>query len=181
MNATGQVLEGSNSTTWSSATASNTFVVRAYLPYVKVCISSLAGSVTVNTLLLGYKGTNATHLAASGGGGGSSTVLLSCNAQAEVALSGTGYTQIVAGSGSTVIKVCKVLVTSSSSGSPTVNTFTASFGTCSGTPTEVFNAAGITGLDSDFSGSLIGAAGAAFCVKEAVAQADKVTVTYIQM
>lgn len=103
-----------------------------------------------------------------------------CNLTAEVALSGTGYTQIVAGSGSTVIRVCKVFVTSSSAGAPVVNTFTAAVGVCASTPTELFNAAGVTGLDSDYFGALRSNTGGAFCVKESVANSDKVTVTYVQ-
>jgi len=45
---------------------------------------------------------------------------------------------------------------------------------------ELMNAAGVTGMDSDFGGALRSAAGAAFCVKESVANTDKVTVTYAQ-
>lgn len=105
---------------------------------------------------------------------------LGCPNSAEVALSGTGYTQIIAASGSTVIYVCKVFVTGSSAGSPVVTTFTLAQGACGGAPTELENAAGVTGLDQDFGGALRSAAGAAFCVKESVANSDKVTVTYAQ-
>ena len=184
---TALILEGANPTSWTSATTSNRMVVRSYLPYIRVRVDTLTGSGMVNTLLLGYKGSNATPIGTGGGGGGGGTgpggstlVAWLCPSTAEVALSGTGYTQIVAGSGSTVIYVCKLLVTSSSAGSPTVNTFTAAFGTCGSSPTEVFNAAGITGLDSDFGGSLASGAGGALCLKESVAQSDKVTVTYYQ-
>jgi hypothetical protein len=106
-----------------------------------------------------------------------------CVSSTEVALSGTGYTQIIALSGSTIIRLCKVFVTSSSSGNPSVNTFTLAYGTgsnCAAGTAELQNAAGITGLDEDYSGALRTASGNAFCVKEAVANSDKVTVTYVQ-
>lgn len=103
-----------------------------------------------------------------------------CPNSTEVALSGTAYTQIVAASGSTVIRVCKLFVTSAAAGSPVTNTFTVGVGTCAGAPTELLNAAGVTGLDSDFGGALRSGAGGAFCVKEATANSDKVTVTYAQ-
>jgi hypothetical protein len=109
---------------------------------------------------------------------GSQYQFSACDTSAEVALSGTAYTQIVAGSGSQVIRVCKLFVTSSSGGAPTVTTFTVGFGSCAGTPTEKLIAAGVTGIDLDFSGALRGAAGDALCVKEGASQSDKVTVTY---
>ena len=103
-----------------------------------------------------------------------------CPSQAQVALSGTGYTQIVAASGSTVIRVCKVFVTSVSGGNPVVNTFNIAFGTCAGSPTQIFTAGGVTGFDEDFGGSLRSAASGALCVKESTANSDLVTVTYVQ-
>jgi hypothetical protein len=104
-----------------------------------------------------------------------------CASQVETALVSTAYTAIVAASGSTVIRVCKLFVTSGSGGAPVVNTFTVAFGAnCAMAPTEILSAVGVTGLDSDFQGSLRGAASAALCVKEATANTDKVTVTYAQ-
>lgn len=106
-----------------------------------------------------------------------------CTSQADVALSGTGYTQIIALSGSTVIRLCKVFVTSVSGGNPVINTFTLAYGTganCAGGTTELLTAGGVAGMDSDFQGSLRTAAANAFCVKEATANSDKVTVTYAQ-
>lgn len=103
-----------------------------------------------------------------------------CGNSVQVALSGTAYTQIVAASGATVIRVCKLFVTSASVGTPNTNTFNVAFGTCAGTPTQILTAAGVTGLDSDFGGALRGAAGAAMCIKEATANSDPVTVTYAQ-
>jgi hypothetical protein len=277
------VLEGTNPTSWTSATTSNSIVVQGYLPYVRVNISSVTGTGTVATTLLGWRGT--TPATGGGGAGGLSDVNIAdvagtatvtggvagllgvggaaadgansagnpvligghdtaatpkahivqtdtfgdivlagvsasqsdgssntptipglgtagsptpstqrsfpfkfngstwdrdfiCASSAEVALSGTGYTEIVAASGSTVIRVCKVMVTSASSGTPVVNTFTAAFGTCASSPTEIFNLAGITGMDSDFPGALRGASGTAFCMKESTANSDKVTVLY---
>jgi hypothetical protein len=113
---------------------------------------------------------------------GNQTGYLGCNLTAEVALVSTAYTEIIAGVASKVIYVCKVQVTSASSGTPSVNTFTlaaATVTTC-GTPTELFNLAGITGLDSDYGGALRSAAAQSICVKEAVSQSDKVTITYAQ-
>lgn len=109
---------------------------------------------------------------------GSQYQFLACNLSAEVALSGTAYTTIITGSGSDVIRICKAFVTSSSGGNPTVSTFNFAFGTCASSPTEIFQAAGVTGLDMDFGGSIRGTAGQSFCVKESASQSDKVTVTY---
>lgn len=103
-----------------------------------------------------------------------------CPNSVQVALSGTAYTQIVAASGSTVIRVCKIFVTSASAGSPVVNTFNVAFGACAGTPTQIFTAAGVTGFDEDFGGALRSAASGALCVKESTANSDLVTATYVQ-
>jgi hypothetical protein len=62
------VQEGSNPTSWTSSTTSNTIVVRASLPYVRVNVTSVTGSGTVKTTLLGYSGTSAWDI--NGGGGG---------------------------------------------------------------------------------------------------------------
>lgn len=105
---------------------------------------------------------------------------LGCPDSAQVALSGTGYTQIVAASGSLVIYICKVFVTSGVMNAPVVNTFTFAQGTCAGSPTAQLTATAVTGLDEDFGGALQSAAGAAFCVKESVSNSDPVTVTYAQ-
>lgn len=203
----GNILEGTNPLTdFTCAPGGSgcTMVARIYTPWVRVNISVATGTGSIQVRAFGYRGTNP----AATGGGVASAVTISgplgqaamaasipvtiasdqsalsvqnlCGSQAEVALSGTGYTSIVAASGSTIIRLCKVFVTSASAGSPTVNTFTLAFGTCAGTPTEAMNAAGVTGLDSDFGGSLRGAASAAFCVKEATANSDKITVTYAQ-
>lgn len=64
------VVEGSNPTMWTSATVSNSIVIRASLPYVRVNIVSITGSGTIKTTLLGYSGTTAQwDLNGSGGGG----------------------------------------------------------------------------------------------------------------
>ena len=63
------VLEGVNPTVWTSATVSNTIVVRASLPYVRVNIASVTGTGSVKTTLLGYSGTSAQWDVGSGGGG----------------------------------------------------------------------------------------------------------------
>jgi hypothetical protein len=104
-----------------------------------------------------------------------------CASSVEATLSGTSYNTVIALSGTTVIRVCKVFVTSASMGTPNVNTFTIAAGAdCTMSPTELLNAPGITGMDSDFGGSLRGAAGAALCFKESVGNGDKVTITYTQ-
>src|SRR5208337_4522752 len=52
------VQEGANPTSWTSSTLSNTIVVRASLPYVRVNVSSVSTSTgTIKTTLLGYSGT----------------------------------------------------------------------------------------------------------------------------
>lgn len=67
--AAGLVLEGSNPTSWTSSTTSNTIVVRASLPFVRVNVTGVTGGPgTVNTTLLGYSGTSAQNDSSSGGG-----------------------------------------------------------------------------------------------------------------
>jgi len=68
------VQEGANPTAWTSATTSNTIVVRASLPYVRVNITHVTGSGTVSTVLLGYVGTSAQQ-DTGGGSGGTATNL----------------------------------------------------------------------------------------------------------
>ena len=53
------VQEGVNPTNWTSATVSNTIVVRAYSPFIQVNLVSVTGSGSLNTLMLGYVGTSA--------------------------------------------------------------------------------------------------------------------------
>ena len=54
------VIEGSNPTNWTAATASNTIVVRASQPYIQVNVVSVGGGPgTVKTTLYGYVGTSA--------------------------------------------------------------------------------------------------------------------------
>jgi hypothetical protein len=63
------VIEGSNPTSWTSATVSNTIVVRASLPYVRVNVTGVTGTGSIKTLVLGYSGTSAQWDAGGGGGG----------------------------------------------------------------------------------------------------------------
>jgi len=105
-----------------------------------------------------------------------------CPLSVDVALSGTGYTEIVVGTASQVIRICNLFVTSVSAGAPTVNTFTvasATITTCA-SPTELLLAGGVTGLDSVFNGTIRSASGASICVKEATANSDKVTISYVK-
>lgn len=111
---------------------------------------------------------------------GNNYSFLACPNTADVALSGTNYTEIVAGTAAQVIRVCKVFVTSVSAGAPVVNTITvasATVTTCAG-PTELFLGGGITGMDTDWGGALRSASGASICVKESVGNSDKVTISY---
>lgn len=105
---------------------------------------------------------------------------LGCTNTAEVALSGTGYVEIVAGTAAQVIQVCKVLVTSVSGGNPTVNTFSVASATITScaSPTELSLYAGVTGVADDWGGALRSAAGKSICVSESVANSDKVTISY---
>lgn len=105
---------------------------------------------------------------------------LGCPSSVDVALSGTGYTEIVIGTASQVIRICKLFVTSSSGGNPVVNTFTVATATITScaSPTELMVGAGITGIDSDFGGALRSASGSSICVKEATANSDHVSITY---
>lgn len=63
------VVEGSNPTSWASSTVSNTIVVRASLPYVRVNVTGVTGTGSIKTLVLGYSGTSAQWDAGGGGGG----------------------------------------------------------------------------------------------------------------
>lgn len=73
---TGDILEGTNPTIWTSATTDNSTVIRAYFPYYRVNVGSVTGSGTIHALLLGYKGTSG---APGSGGSGSSTVVIAGN------------------------------------------------------------------------------------------------------
>ena len=66
------VIEGSNPTLWTAATASNSIVVRASRPYIRVNVTHITGSGTIKTNLYGYIGTSAQWDA----GGGSSLPVL---------------------------------------------------------------------------------------------------------
>lgn len=171
-----------NPVTVAATPQGGTIALKVYSPHVAVYPSTVVGSGTVHWVLTGLFGANTapTTVTSSGGGGGGGAVTTNCTAQAEVALSGTGYTTIIAASGSEVVSLCNIAVTSASGGSPVINTFTFAFGTCGSSPTEIMNLAGVTGYVDQFFGSLAGAAGAAFCVKEATANSDKVTVSYLQ-
>ena len=151
-----------------------------YYPWVRIDLSNYAGSGTVNTKVLGYRGTNPAPPASGSSGPSPLPTISPCNTTAQVALSGTGYTQIIAGSSTKVIYLCKVFVTSVAMAVPVVNTFTYAFGTCAGSPTAFLTGGGVTGLDEDFDGGAQSAASAAFCVKETVANSDLVTVVYAQ-
>jgi hypothetical protein len=178
----GTVDEGSNPMTTLTTGA---FDVRPgtsgiYYPWVRIAFGSYAGSGTVNVKLLGYRGTDSFPV------GGSSSiptplpVTSLCNTTVQVSLSGTGYTQIIAGSGAKIIYLCKVFVTSASMGTPTLNTFNFAFGACAGSPVEFLSGAGVTGLDEDFNGATQSTGGEAFCVEESTANSDLVTATYLQ-
>lgn len=62
------VLEGSNPTTWTSSTTTNTIVIRVYLPYFRINVSSVTGSGSIFASIYGVKGTTAAPTGSSGGG-----------------------------------------------------------------------------------------------------------------
>jgi hypothetical protein len=64
-----QLVEGSNPTSWTGSTASNTIVVNASTPYIRVNVTHVTGTGQINSVLLGYSGLTA--LDSVGGGGGS--------------------------------------------------------------------------------------------------------------
>jgi hypothetical protein len=182
--ASGSILQGSNPTNWASGTlTTNTkLVVSSYFPWIRVNVPILvgAGGSTVTWLLVGAKG-NGPSVAGAGGGSTPTTFSLPCNASVNVALSGTSFTQIIAGSGATVISICNLAITSASGGTPNTNTFTFAFGVCASSPTQALGPlAGVTGYSDQFFGSLQGAGGAAFCAEEGVGNGDVLTVTYLQ-
>lgn len=160
-------------------------------------LTGATGTGSITGLLLGYRVPAASSNGASGGIAANVTIVAplgptalsgslpivnqsTCPSHAEVALSGTAYTQIIPASGATSIYVCNIGVTSASAGSPVVNTFSVAFGACGSSPTEALNLAGVTGYTEQFAGSLIGAGGGALCVSESTANSDKVYVTYAQ-
>lgn len=162
-----------------TATSHACLVMNGANPWVSVDLQSVTGSGGITGYAFGCRPDHcAAFFATPGTGGGGASPF--CTLTAEVPLSGTGYTQIVAGSGSTQIKLCNIVYSSSVMGSPAVNTFTVGFGTCSGTVTEAFSLPGITAYADSWNGTLQGTAGAALCAKEATANSDKVTVTYSQ-
>lgn len=65
---------GSNPTTWTAATITNSIVARVSLPYLRVNVSSVTGSGTIKAQLLGYNGTLAKLDGGGGGGGGTITL-----------------------------------------------------------------------------------------------------------
>lgn len=180
--ACGGAVDGTtNPVTASSSPQSGTIALKLSTPHIAVNPTSVTGSGTVHWVLTGLWGAfNVPTTVTTSGGGSSTAVTTICTSQAQVALSGTGYTSIVAASGSMVVSICNFEVTSASVGTPVVNTFTLSFGSCSGTPTNFLTAAGVTGYTDQFFGNAKSAAGGAFCVKESVANSDLVTVTYLQ-
>ena len=56
-----------NPTVWTSATKTNTIVGVVYLPYVRVNVSSVTGTGTITSYLVGYKGFARTNSGGSGG------------------------------------------------------------------------------------------------------------------
>lgn len=145
--------------------------------------AAMAGSIPVvvasdqTNLPANLKAVGGTNIPALNG---ALPTLLGCPNSSDVALSGTGLTEIVAGVGGQTIYVCKVFVTSVSAGNPTVNTFTISRGTVSScaSPTQLALAGGVTGIDSDYGGALRSGSGQSICVSESVANSDRVTITY---
>lgn len=142
-------------------------------------VGAAGAAVTGNPLLGGGSdGTNARFWRADTQG--NQMQYLGCNASATVALSGTGLTEIVAGTASQIIKVCKIFVTSASGGAPVVNTFSIARATVTscGTATVLAAPTAVTGFDLDFGGALQSGSGQSICISESVANSDVVTITY---
>jgi hypothetical protein len=169
--------------------------IAGYVPWLSIELTTATGTGSVQAYAYGYR----SNAGSAGGGGGSSNVNIAdvggaatpalngglatwsgCGSKVEQALSSTSYTSIVAGSGTKVIHVCNVAYSSAASNVPVVNTFALAFGTCASSPTQILSLPGITGYVDNFYGSLAGAAGAALCASESVAESDNVTVTYSQ-
>ena len=157
-----------------------TAAIAGYVPWISINLATATGTGSVTAYAYGYRSDIFFGSSGGGGGGGSGTGISPCTSQAEVPLSGTGYTQIVAGSVGKVIYLCNVAWSSASTNVPVVNTFALAFGTCAGSPTQALNLPGITGYTDNFTASLAGASGAALCASESVANSDTVTVTYLQ-
>jgi len=177
-NGTAQV--GSNSmTSTAGAYVILTAATSGYVPWVSINLGTATGTGTVTAGAYGYKG-DVFFSSGGGGGGGTTPIISACTSQASVALSGTGYTQIVAGSGTKEIYVCNIAYSSVASNVPVVNTFSVAFGTCASTPTQELLLGGITGYTDNFFGSLVGTAGGALCASESVSESDIVYVSYLQ-
>ena len=58
-----------NPTVWTSSTKTNTIVGVVYLPYVRVNVSSVTGTGTITSYLVGYKGFARTNSSGSSGSG----------------------------------------------------------------------------------------------------------------
>jgi hypothetical protein len=142
-------------------------------------LGAAAAATAGNPVLVGgSNGTNTYNVKIDSQGNGYN--FLGCTLTAEVALSGTGYTEIVVGTAAQVIQICKVFVTSAAAGSPVVNTFSivsATIATCAGT-TELVSANSVTGIDLDWGGALRSGSGKSICVSESTANSDKVTISY---
>jgi carbon monoxide dehydrogenase subunit G len=179
-------------TTTSSGAAQDVNLIKVGGAAIALGQAAMAASVPVvvasnqTAIPVSLSGNQAVNVAQLGGNNihtdtqGNAYQFLGCTSQAEVALSGTGYVEIVAGTAAQVIRVCKVFVTSASGGAPVVNTFSiarATVTTCA-SATELLNAAGVTGLDMDFGGALQSGSGQSICVSESTANSDKVTIVY---
>ena len=111
-----------------------------------------------------------------------------CNQSVDFTLSGTAYNNVISGilccpGVAQITCICKLLYTSSSGGSPSVNTLTVGYSVdvaCAVGITELVQAGGVTGVDSDFGGAMRSTSGSNICVKESVGNSDKITITYAQ-
>lgn len=182
---TGAIDGTTNPTSVSSGPLGGVIEIKLMTPHIAVNPTSLTGAGTWSAVLTGRFGASnlPTTITTSGGGGTPTTISTVCPGAipTEVALTGTGYNVIVAASGSKKVSICNIAVTSATGGNPNVNTFTFGFGTtdCSA-PTEFMNLAGVTGYTDNWFGAAQSAASGTFCVKESVANGDKVTVSILQ-
>lgn len=165
--------------------------IQGYSPWVRVNVAGLSG--TARGMILGCR--LPCSLSSGSGGGGSSSVTVtnfpnigyglpactSAPSRATISIAGTGSTEIIAASGSTSIKICKIQLAGNAA---TTLQFSQGTGTNCGTGTSnIFGGSGlpnVTNVAFDYDGGMILSASQAFCVSSSVASAISGVVTYVQ-
>jgi hypothetical protein len=183
----GTPLTGSNP---STATLSS-ITIQGYAPWVRVNASGLTG--TLRGMILGCR--LPCSLSSGSGGGGSSSVTVtnfpnigyglpactSTPSRAVISLTGTGLSQVIAASGSTSIKICKIQLAGNAA---TTLQFSQGTGSnCATGTSNIFGGSGlpnVTNVAFDYDGGMILDASQAFCISSSVAAAISGVVTYVQ-